>query len=111
MDYVDQLSDKEKEWLTAFVREEVLADFAHTGKKLNKTKKAKREIYNKNNASNRCIYSLNGIKTARSGEVKIPAEEVAAKWRKYEATKDEVEDAMIDLIDLRSGKKIEESEE
>lgn len=110
MDYVDQLSDREKEWLTAFVREEVLADFAHSGKKLNKTKKSKREIYNKNNASNRCIYSLNGIKTARSGE-KVNSEEIVAKWRKFEATKDDIEDAMIDLIDIRSGKKIEESEE
>jgi|688.fasta_scaffold448741_1 hypothetical protein len=111
MDYVSKLSDKEKEWLTSFVREEVLADFAHSGKKLNKTKKAKREIYNKNNASNRCIYSLGGIKTERVGDKKLESQEVAAKWRKFEATKDEIEDAMIELIDFRAEKKSEESEE
>lgn len=56
-DYIDKLSEKEKEWLNSFTEEELAANFNHKGKKLNKTKAQKRKKYNENNARNRCIYS------------------------------------------------------
>lgn len=56
-DYIDKLNDKERAWLNAFVEEEVHSKFDHTGKKLNKTKTAKRKIYSANNARNRCIFT------------------------------------------------------
>lgn len=46
-----------KEWMNNFVEEEVNADFRHPGQKINKTKKDKKRIYNKNNARNRCTYT------------------------------------------------------
>lgn len=57
IDYLDKLNDKEKAWLNAFNEEEVNAKFDHTGKKLNKTKTAKRKIYSANNARNRCVFT------------------------------------------------------
>jgi hypothetical protein len=55
--YVGKLNSKEKEWLNSFVEEEINANFNHSGRKINKTKTAKREIYNRNNARNRDIFS------------------------------------------------------
>lgn len=46
-----------KEWLNRFVEEEVHADFQHGGQILNRSKKDKKRVYNKNNARNRCIYT------------------------------------------------------
>lgn len=57
MDYISKLNDKEKAWLNSFIEEEVHAKFNHDGKKLNKSKKAKRKIYTANNARNRCIFT------------------------------------------------------
>lgn len=57
MDYLDQLNDKEKAWLNAFVEEEINAKFNHSGKKFNKSKKNKRRIYSANNARNRCVFT------------------------------------------------------
>lgn len=57
IDYVDKLSEEEKEFLHRFMEEEVNASFSNTNKDINKTKEEKRAIYNKNNARNRCLYS------------------------------------------------------
>jgi hypothetical protein len=46
-----------KEWMNRFMEEEVHADFRHDGAILNKAKKDKKRIYNKNNARNRCVYT------------------------------------------------------
>lgn len=53
--YFHKLSDEEKEWMNSFMEEEVCANFNHKGPKINKTKKEKKRIYDKNNARNRCI--------------------------------------------------------
>lgn len=63
--YLDQLNDKEKEWLNKFVEEEINADFRGPGKPLNKTKKSRQRIYNANNARNRCILT----RSKASGEL------------------------------------------
>lgn len=55
MDYIDQLSEKDKDYLNRFMEEWANANFNHEGKKLDKTKKAKNDSYNRNNARNRCI--------------------------------------------------------
>jgi redox-regulated HSP33 family molecular chaperone len=55
--YFDKLSPEEKDWMNRFVEEEVHANLNHDGPKLNKSKKDKKRIYNKNNARNRCIYT------------------------------------------------------
>lgn len=55
--YFNQLSEEEKEWMNSFMEEETCANFNHNGPKINKTKKEKKRIYDKNNARNRCIYT------------------------------------------------------
>lgn len=57
-DYVDKLTEDEKEWLNNFNEEYLGGNFQHSGKQLHKTKAAKRDCYNRNNARNRCAYSI-----------------------------------------------------
>jgi hypothetical protein len=57
MDYIDQLSPAEKDWLNRFLEESVITNFKHRGKPIYKTKKKRREFYNSNNARNRCMFT------------------------------------------------------
>lgn len=57
IDYIDKLNDKDKQWLHAFNEEWINAKLDHHGKKFHKTKKARKIIYDKNNARNRDIFS------------------------------------------------------
>lgn len=58
IDYVDALTDKEKQFLNDFMGEYVNASIPKDKKKrIHKTKKDVKSIYDKNNARNRCIYS------------------------------------------------------
>lgn len=84
IDYVDQLSEKDKEWLNAFNEEEVNANLDHKGPKINnRTKKTRSRIFDANNARNRCI--LTGIKargedyTLRDTETYNVEDEIIAK--------------------------------
>lgn len=56
-DYVDQLSDEEKEWLNKFTEEYVNAnlDSKNSKKNLHKSKKLKKDCYDRNNSRNRDI--------------------------------------------------------
>ncbi len=54
-DYIDKLSDKEKEWLNTFSEEFNNANFNHGKKILHKSKLMKKDCYSKNNARNRDI--------------------------------------------------------
>lgn len=53
IDYINQLDDKEKEWMNNFNEEWINASLNHRGKKFHKTKKERKIIYDKNNARNR----------------------------------------------------------
>lgn len=55
MDYVDKLSDKDKQWLNTFTEEYTNANFNHGKKVLHKTKAQKKDCYDRNNARNRDI--------------------------------------------------------
>jgi hypothetical protein len=57
-DYLDKLTPEEKEWLHNFTEEEVHANFAHKGEKLNKKAEEKRKVYGSNNSRNRDMYTL-----------------------------------------------------
>lgn len=54
-DYLDKLSDKEKAFLNAFTSEYINADMKHHGKKLHKTKKLRKDCFDRNNSRNRDI--------------------------------------------------------
>lgn len=57
-DYINQLSDEEKQWLSNFNEEYLSGNFNHKGKKFHKTKKQKRDCYNRNNSRNRDVFTL-----------------------------------------------------
>ena len=57
-DYIDQLSEKEKDWLNRFTEEYTHAKYDHEGPKIQKKKKYELESYDRNNARNRCILTL-----------------------------------------------------
>jgi hypothetical protein len=56
-EYVDKLTDKEKDWLNRFLEETVVTNFQHKGTLLYKGKKKRRECYGENNARNRCQFT------------------------------------------------------
>lgn len=67
-DYLDKLTDAEKQWLSNFNEEWLSGNFNHPGKIFHKSKKSKRDCYNRNNARNRDLYSIgrtNGWQTLK----------------------------------------------
>lgn len=59
-DYLHKLNDREKAFLNKFVEEEINASFRHKNP-LNKSKKARKACYDRNNARNRDILIKNKI--------------------------------------------------
>ena len=55
-DYIDKLSEKEKEFLNSFTEEWTGGYFRH-GKKQVHPDDLKKDCYSRNNARNRCVYS------------------------------------------------------
>jgi hypothetical protein len=78
IDYADELNQKEKEFLSSFMEENLGARFNHSGKKLNKSKSSKREIYNENNARQRDTYAVG---RASGGMVDIDPEVAVSIWQ------------------------------
>lgn len=105
-DYLDKLSDKEKEFLSQFATEHYSADFRGDAT-LIKGKKKRREIYNNNNARNRDLYSLaqgyGGIESfiKYNPETKSPEN---IKVEKVETLNPE--DALNELIDIKGSLKV-----
>lgn len=58
IDYIDKLSDEEKDYLNRFLQETVVANFNHGGENIIKDTKTRREIYRENNRRNKDVYSL-----------------------------------------------------
>lgn len=54
-DYLDQLSEKEKDWLNRFTEEYTNAKYDHEGPRIQKKKKERLDSYNRNNYRNRDI--------------------------------------------------------
>jgi hypothetical protein len=57
-DYVKKLSDAEKQFLSNFNDEFYGGSFNHPGKQLHRSKKKKRECYDRNNARNRDLFAI-----------------------------------------------------
>lgn len=60
-DYIDKLSDKEKEFLNSFTEEFIGANLKHKGKKLHRSAKMKKDCYDRNNARNRDVLTKAAI--------------------------------------------------
>jgi len=108
-EYVDKLSPKEKEWLNRFLEETVVTNFKHKGPLIYKTKKARREFYNSNNARNRCMHTkadamhmLDSIETMPGSMDKMFATDIGAN------NADDVENAMIAAIEFKRNGSVEQ---
>lgn len=89
-DYLDKLSDKEKEWLNNFNEEYINANMNHKGKKLHKSKKQKKDCYDRNNSRNRCLLTIK-----RATGMCTDLEEAKVENKTLENT----EDFLIKVID------------
>jgi hypothetical protein len=97
--YLDQLNEKEKAFMNAFLEETVITNFKHKGKKLYKDRKP---FYDANNSRNRCMYTA--AKAMQRLHSASTAEALSAVLDTTPSSADEVEDALIMAIELkRSG--------
>lgn len=96
-DYVNQLSDKDKEWLNNFTEEYVNANMNHKGKKLHRSKKDKKLCYDRNNSRNRCI-----LTRAKAGGKSVNLDDIIERKEKIGY---EIESKLINEIDLNKFKK------
>lgn len=76
------------------MQEFAAADFKHPGKRLNRTKKQVKSCYDSNNARNRDIYSITKSNDMLKEEKDITHKNVP--------TRDQIEDAVIQIIDLKA---------
>lgn len=83
------MSEKEKKFLNDFATGHINASINDSNRKLFKTKKAKKDVYDKNNARNRCSYT----KAKAMGALKDLDSFTEDLYNKN------VEDDIIDLID------------
>lgn len=95
LDYVDKLSEEEKEWLSRFMEEDLGARLNHDGKKIYKKKLGKAECYRRNNQRNRDLYSL----VQATGQLSVPE-------NGPEGTQKSPENALVALIDYKDKIKI-----
>jgi hypothetical protein len=90
------LTPEEKDWLDKFYKEYYCASFNHENC-LHKSKNEKRNLYNANNARNRCIYNLkNAIHTLKplNDESYNPAHNTLVGFKTYI---ENLNDSEIDL--------------
>ena len=105
-DYIHLLSEDEKTWLSNFMREYASADFNHPGKKLHKTKKRIKSVYDSNNARNRDAFAVtksNGMLKNMAG-TQLGKEDINVKNPGMAGSKstvpNEVEDTLITVLDF-----------
>lgn len=101
-DYVNKLTDEEKDFLNRFLEENYITNFKHKGKKMYKKKADKKRLYSENNARNRCLHSYAKSK----GILEELPNEGSSKSGSYSSTKDpgsfnNLEDALIEYIDSK----------
>lgn len=110
-EYVDKLSPKEKEWLNRFLEETVVTNFKHKGPLIYKSKKARREFYNTNNARNRCMQTkaeATGLIT--STEVMAGSMDLMFSTEIGADNPWDVENAMIAALELKDSGIVEDQE-
>lgn len=114
-DYLHTLDHKDKKWYSDFMREYASADLDHPGKKLHRTKKLRKSIYDANNARNRDAFAvtksngmLKGIDKQKAGSDNV--REFGMSGSKSTVL-DEVENTIIAVLDDFTSKNIQKSEE
>lgn len=100
-EYVDQLNDKEKDWLNRFLEETVITNFQHKGKHHYKTQEKRREFYRDNNVRNRCIYTRSKAMGALTNIDTQAALANLMDFADYQSGVLDSEDSMIAMLDLK----------
>lgn len=95
-DYISKLDPKAKAWLDKFTEETYRAYFNDDKPKHLHKKKARKAIYNANNARNRCIYSR-----ARGKKQLDFGDDAAFDAMESKNNLTNPEDAIISYIDLK----------
>jgi len=101
IDYVDQLTDVEKDWLSRFMEEHLGANDKHKGKKIYKrldTKAGRKKIYDPNNQRNRDIY---GQAKAAGMTLDLDPKFVVEALQAENDWADTTEDKLIEMIDSK----------
>lgn len=94
-DYLEKLNPEELAWYDKFLKEELNANFTHTGKDFNKSKKSKRKLYNDNNARNRCLFNnLSAIQ-----QLGYMDDNLTKDYEDNNSCVNNTEDILIELID------------
>lgn len=104
-DYIDKLSEKEKQWLSDFNEHWLSGSTKKGSKKFGKTVKERKAAYNRNNARNRCQLSIakaTGFAVSTE-DVKEQVETISGK------NPDSTENEVIEILDAKiSGERGEE---
>lgn len=101
VDYLDKLSDKEKEWLNQFQEEEVITNFSKPPK-FNKKKEEQRLLYRKNNARNRDLYGKAKVTNTLDYYGSGMEMETKLNYQTNDpASSGSMEEAMVELISYR----------
>jgi hypothetical protein len=107
VDYLEILSEKDKDYYNSFMEETLNARFNHKGKKLIKSKTKKREIFRENNKRNIDVF---GVANATGRMIDISPEIALEQWqeenlRDYENTqelkKESLEDQQCEVLTKR----------
>lgn len=101
LDYVDQLTDAEKDWMSRFMEEYLGARVKHKGKKIHKglnSKAGRKKLFDANNARNRDMYSLARATGLFSEE--MPGNAIEALQREHYDAQD-IENRVIEEIDKK----------
>jgi hypothetical protein len=97
-DYLHKLSQEELDWLNRFSEEYIGANFNHPGELIDQTPEGKKLAYNRNNARNRCIYSLS---EAKSCIIQWDQKQIERYVEKTQRTDICEEDVLILILDRR----------
>lgn len=105
-DYLEKLNPEELAWYDKFLKEELNANFTHTSKDFNKSKKSKRKLYNDNNARNRCLFNnLSAIQ-----QLGYMDDNLTKDYEDSSCAINNTEDILIELIDS-NGMEIDQNED
>lgn len=97
-DYAKELTDEEKKFLSDFNEEYYGGNFQHSGKKLHKGVKAKRECYTRNNARNRDMYTFSHVR----GWVVPLFDNSDAVDNAQAGNPQDAENNLVDLLDMKN---------
>lgn len=97
IDYVNSLSDEEKQWLNDFMTEFLGANLKESETLKHNNKTLSKSVYDANNARNRDIYNI-----ARTGGRLDSLDEALLNQLEESEIDEEFEDRLIDKIDEES---------